>query len=296
MLIGHGLIRGDVDVVFRCGVKARLSPSAYSWLANAYRDGLIKRVEVIAYLWDVARVFINGDALFIMPDGVKLKYIDPFTTAETWLCDVHFLGFDLTNWLVVDVGAYVGDTALYYAKRGAFVIAIEPVPTNYEAMLRNIELNPGLKPRILPINAAIADKDDYVNISYDGEFDGAASIYEVKRFKVKVRSIKPGTLIKEVSRSGIDLSRFKVKVLKMDCRGCGWDIVSNELEVIRSFDIVKIEYSGYLRNYIVDELLNKIKSIDFKCRIWAHNDIAVKIGLNKHGTITCFKRDFNYMV
>jgi len=41
MLIRHGLIRGDVDVVFRCRVKARLNSSAYSWLANAYRDGVI---------------------------------------------------------------------------------------------------------------------------------------------------------------------------------------------------------------------------------------------------------------
>ena len=227
-----------MDVTFRCGVRARLSLAAYSWFVNAYRNGLIGRVNcvgIVAYLYGVVRFFINGDGdlLFIMPDGVKLKYIDPFTIAETWLYDVHFLGFDLSNWLVVDVGA--------------FVVAVEPVPSHFEAMLRNIELNPELKPRILPINAAIADKDGYVEIHYSGQLDGEVSIYERKGFRARVPSMRLPTLIREISRSGIDLSKFKVKALKMDCKGCEWDVVSNETDVLRLFDIIRVEYAGYLR-------------------------------------------------
>ncbi|WP_291999301.1 FkbM family methyltransferase, partial [Caldivirga sp.] len=192
---------------------------------------------------------------------------------------------------------FVGDSSIYFALRGAKrVIVVEPVPINYEEMIRNIELNPELKPRILPINAAIADRDDYVNISYDGEFDGAASIYEVKRFKARVRSMRLGTLINEVSRLSVDLSSFRVKVLKLDCKGCEWDVVSNETDVLRLFDIIKIEYAGYLRNYTVNDLISKIEPMGYRCRTWAHNDIAIRIGLNKHGTTTCFKRDFNHMV
>jgi FkbM family methyltransferase len=48
---------------------------------------------------------------------------------------------------VLDVGAFVGDTALYYARRGAFVMVVEPVPGNFELMLRNLELNPDLSER-----------------------------------------------------------------------------------------------------------------------------------------------------
>jgi hypothetical protein len=36
------LIRGDVDVVFRCGVKARLSPSAYGELVGAHSRCLLR--------------------------------------------------------------------------------------------------------------------------------------------------------------------------------------------------------------------------------------------------------------
>ena len=57
--------------------------------------------------------------------------------------------------LVCDGGLFVGDTALYYARRGAFVVTVEPLPSNYEVMLRNLELNPELKLKIVPVNAAV---------------------------------------------------------------------------------------------------------------------------------------------
>ncbi|ADY01281.1 hypothetical protein VMUT_1075 [Vulcanisaeta moutnovskia 768-28] len=66
MLIRHGLAKGDVDVTFRCGVGARLSPSAYSWLVNAYRNGLIGRVDYVggAYLYGVVRFSLMVMAIY----------------------------------------------------------------------------------------------------------------------------------------------------------------------------------------------------------------------------------------
>ncbi|AET33364.1 hypothetical protein P186_1962 [Pyrobaculum ferrireducens] len=144
----------------------------------------------MAYLYGVVRVFIDGDGdiLFIMPDGVKLKYIDQFTIAETWLYDIHFLGFDLSGWLVFDIGAYVGDMALYYAKRGAAVVAVEPVPANFEAMLKNIELNAEKGHKVLPVNAAVADADGFVEIYYSGPLTN--HLRSLKRgYLAKMRSI-----------------------------------------------------------------------------------------------------------
>jgi len=41
---------------------------------------------------------------------------------------------------VVDIGAFVGDTAIYFAIKGAEkVIAIEPHPGAYEELAENIE-------------------------------------------------------------------------------------------------------------------------------------------------------------
>jgi hypothetical protein len=28
----------------------------------------------------------------------------------------------------------------------------------------------------------------------------------------------------------------------------------------------------------------------FRCRAWVHNDISLRIGLDRHGTLTCIKQ------
>ena len=96
----------------------------------------------------------------------------------------------------MDIDALVGDTALYYARRGAFVVAVEPLPSNYEVMLRNL------------------------------------------------------------------------RVLKVDCKGCEFELMGDDS--LGLFDIVKVEYSGYLINKTYHELMSS----------------ALKYGLDKHGIMT----------
>jgi len=215
-------------------------------------------------------IYRGGEFLLRMPDGILLtiESFDPTIIAETWLYDIHFLGFDLSDWFVLDIGAFVGDTALYYARRGAFVVAVEPLPSNYETMIRNLELNPELKPRIIPINAAISSEDGFVEFRYNATIDGGASIHGMGRFVTKVRSVRLSTLIRELEGRGIGMSKFRVRVLKVDCKGCEYELVNDE--AIRLFDIVKIEYSDYLINKTYHELMSS----------------ALKYGLDKHGIMT----------
>jgi FkbM family methyltransferase len=65
---------------------------------------------------------------------------------------------------VIDVGAFVGDTAMYFILKGARrVVAIEPLPANYEELLDNIHLN-GIEGRIIPINAMVGSRRMIVEI------------------------------------------------------------------------------------------------------------------------------------
>jgi len=294
-LVERGFIRGDI--VVKCGNKGyRLDPEIYSFIVSYYHEGFLKNVScdenLTGSLGGAIDVVINDKGLVFLktPDGILLvaRAFDPIVLVETYLFDIHFLDFDLNGWLIVDVGAYIGDTPLYYAKRGAFVVAVEPLPSNYEVMLWNLELNPDLKHRVIPVNAAISGRDGFVEFSYSKPMDGGASIYGGGRFKVRVRSMRLSTLIKEVTGMGLDLDRFKVRALKTSCIGCEYDVI-NEVDVLRLFDIVKIEYNGYLRGKTYHELKSVLEKLGFICRVWAHGEFALRVGLDRHGMITCAK-------
>jgi len=169
LLIRYGLIKDDITI--KCSNNIfTLDPKVYSFIISAYYNGYLKDVScgdmLRGRLWDVTDFvsFKDGRGFLKMPDDVtlSLESLDPIVIPETWLYDIHFLGFDLTDYLIIYVGA--------------FVIAVEPLPSNYEVMLRNIELNPDLKPRIMPINVAIGAKDDVIEFSYDSSVDGSAGI------------------------------------------------------------------------------------------------------------------------
>jgi hypothetical protein len=138
-------------------------------------------------------------------------------------------------------------------------------------MLRNLELNLDLS-RILPINAAVGGEESFVKVSCEAPVDSAAGIY--------------CPLLKKIERMGVDLDSFKVRVLKMDCKGCEYDVIE-EVDALKLFDVIKIEYSGYLRGKTYRELKEALERLGYRCRVWAHNEEALRIGLDKHGTLAC---------
>lgn len=125
-------------------------------------------------------------------------------------------------------------------------------------------MNPDLKSRIIPINVAIGPEDSYAEFGYSRSVDGGASMYYSGKRRVRVRLIKLSTLIKELNAKGIDLNKFKA--LKMDCKGCEYDVI-REPNVLKLFDVIKIEYSGDLRNKTYHELKKVLEDLGFKCRV-----------------------------
>lgn len=98
----------------------------------------------------------------------KYRFVQP--ASERWTPQGIFVddnwnifrGEDLTGKVVVDVGAFIGDSSVAYAERGAVVHAFEPVPIFYEFLCRNIELN-NMHGRIIPHAVALSDRDEVIH-------------------------------------------------------------------------------------------------------------------------------------
>jgi len=269
-------IKDKAKLKFRSGLTIN-SNRETKWLAyvlyELYKSVPLKDTkDTCEYCWRVDW----SNKILILPNGLRfyLYSVDLTIFPETFIHDIHFVGFDLKDKVIVDIGAFVGDTALYYANFGAIVYAYEPHPVNFYWLKKNIELNPHLKDRIKIFNKAVG-KDEEIEILIGGNINGGFSIYRQAKGKaLKVKSVSLRKILEENNLNNPYL-------LKADCKGCEYYIIEDD--AISKFEKVKIEYTGFNRPK-VDYIINKLKSKGFsKFRVFKHNYGIYH--LSDHGTI-----------
>ena len=162
--------------------------------------------------------------------------------------------------VVVDVGAYIGDSAIYFALKGAKkVIAIEPHPQAFREMVENVRLN-SLEDRILPINAGLASKLGNVCVE-EVDIEGTSvKYYRPTNCIGAVPVITLGEVISKHCITG-DLA-----VLKMDCEGCEYDIILNDYNRLSIFKELLFEYHACNVGISVSRLLKKLAK-DYNCYV-----------------------------
>ena len=166
--------------------------------------------------------------------------------------------FDVKDKVVIDVGAFVGDSAIYFALKGAKrVIAVEPHPGAFAEMLENIKLNK-TENIIIPVNAGLASRSGKVCLE---NTDNIETIVTYHRLGECINAVPAVTLGELISRFGVDPGNV---MLKMDCQGCEYDVILNDYEHIRMFKELVFEYHTYIFNKPLDDLLN-VLSGDFRC-------------------------------
>lgn len=158
---------------------------------------------------------------------------------------------------VIDIGASIGDSSIYFALQGAKkVIALEPIPGNYEIAKRNIELN-NLSDKITLLLAGCAASQGFTTIS---PFDSSSVTSWVKNSPATAwvkkgpvagwvknfsQEFKVPLLTLEDILKQNNLQNGELNILKMDCEGCEYEtILSANRDVIRSFSHIQIEYHG----------------------------------------------------
>ncbi len=143
-------------------------------------------------------------------------------------------GVDFKNKTVIDIGASLGDTAVYFALLGAKkVYAFEPLSEFYKLALKNIETN-GFKKVCEVFNVAVGGKKEKkcsknINSKY---------IFDIDADNQTAGEVDFFSLDYIVRRFGI-----KNAFLKIDCEGCEYEIILKApAEVLKCFDYILMEY------------------------------------------------------
>jgi FkbM family methyltransferase len=153
-------------------------------------------------------------------------------------------GTAFPGYRILDVGAYNGDTPLFFAAHGAQkVIAAEPAPDNYALAQKNISGSPYAdRIELLPVAVAATDgemmfhidpKNPQSNALFPTSENLASSTY-TERLRVPVWSFA-----KLVAHSGWDT----IDLVKLDCEGAEFPILlETPAEVLQKVKKWVIEY------------------------------------------------------
>ena len=230
MARGVLLARGGYRLLGLGGVTALLSAYARGWAHARVNGSLVKltagELRLLLYasgmgvgtgaVGDVVEV---GGFRFIRRVG-DVPTVDP-SIAEVYAGAYEAVGFTYKDSVVLDVGAYVGDSAFYFVRQGArLVYAVEPIDEYFKALELNIKLN-GLEGVVKPIHARIGEAKQWPP-SLAGRLTCTAPYTTL-------------TYLKSITGAGI---------LKLDCEGCEWWILKNEAYAFTGFDVILVEVHG----------------------------------------------------
>jgi len=177
----------------------------------------------------------------------------PFLTSEIFF-DEAYKHSNPDGKDVVDIGANIGDSAIYFVLRGAkHVYGFEPYSYVYKTALENTKLN-RFEDKITMLNSAIGDKDGTIILNPETQsFVGS-----------DLKASAKGDPVSLITLENV-VNQFKIKdgLLKIDCEGSEYQILfSTPNEVLRNFNEIILEYHyGYL------DLKNKLEQAGFSVKM-----------------------------
>lgn len=192
---------------------------------------------------------IKNDSIDLIYNGQKLRFQNGLSNGDIY--DIFFrnqyVQFDVSGRIVFDVGANIGDSAVYFAVRNAKkVIAIEPFPYLFSVLLKNIENN-HLFGIIEPVNAFVSGSSKAINISEE----------IIANIGSKLLSSKSGRKLEQYSFNNVLLDEEQHYCIKMDCEGCEYEFFKEAPpELLNKFEEIIVEFHNQGFEQIVSKLPN----------------------------------------
>jgi len=251
-------LRDCAKIEFRDGRIMQVDKNSYPVYAQM-RFALSHKIPV-SFKDDNTMGFVfGGRPITLEGDNVLRNVFEVFFSEA-------YAPLDCRGKTVVDVGANIGDTAIYFALKGAkHVFAVEPFHNLFTDGKRNVESN-GLADQVTIINCAMSSEDGMTLVDRNIRAD----VYS--RFEIAEKTGPPlaGQPSPELSsvpvlslRSFVQKYRISDAALKLDCEGEEYAIILNsDTETLRKFSDMIIEFHyGYV------DLAKKLESAGFSVKM-----------------------------
>jgi FkbM family methyltransferase len=174
-------------------------------------------------------------------------------TVNIFVQDVYH-NFPIKGKIVIDVGANIADSCIYFVSHGAKrIVGIEPLIENYELAEQNVKLN-NFSNRISIVLAGCGARPGCVNIDVNRR-NGIG--WQLSSSSYRGNTIPLLTLEQILQQSNVGQDEA---ALKLDCEGCEYDVVlSSPDNVLRRFSSILIEY-----HYGYNDIREKLEKSNFE--------------------------------
>ena len=225
------------------------------------------------YFEEYFKEYISENEIITVKNGIRIynPRLYPLNEIFSEYYEDYYSNFDINyeNRIIIDIGANSGDSALFFASKGAKIYGFEPVKEYYEIAKKNIELNDSLKNNIKIFNYGVSYKKG--TLSIDSMDSVSSYINDNDSYEIEVVSIE------EI------LNHVSPDLLKMDCEGCEFEIIENcDLSM---FNEILFEYHSELVGKDYHILVEKLKQEGFTIEFSS----VFNRNVNDYGLIHAYK-------
>lgn len=212
--------------------------------------------------------------LNISKEGISFKYmgnsiiIDParFSDPYAVFFNEEYNYLRVKGKVVIDIGANIGDSSIYFALRGADIVyGFEPYPYAFAYALKNVSSN-NLR-NIILFNAGYGRDSNVLIDSEKISSNESSLVHSSKGKEINIFSLKTILTNHNISSA----------IIKMDCEGCEYALLDEDDEVFNYIEMIQIEY-----HYGYDKLKEKLERVGFKVKYTEPKEIYNREAKNQN--------------